>query len=133
MLHENNQATISDLSGKNHIKIEVNTSEKYKDKLTVKMGDKKAIIKKKDLYAIAFMIADPETQADLMPVKQTRVRKQIRQYRVKAKKDIRKGEEIVFNAEVNTPIQVIEGLNRDIMGGKYTGDGRTKTKSGIII
>jgi hypothetical protein len=70
----------------------------------------KCTVMKNDLYAFVFMIGDPEQQSELVPVRKTTITKYVRQHRVIAKKDIRKGEEIVVNCEIDVPTVVEEGI-----------------------
>lgn len=74
-----------------------------------KSGNKCAV-EKKDLYAFVFMVCNPEQQSELMPVRKTTITKYVRQHRVVAKKDIKKGEEIVVNCEIDVPTVVEEGI-----------------------
>jgi len=97
-----------------------------KDTIDVRVGDKKAVIKKKDLFSLAFVIADPDEQADMVPIKQTKIRKYKRQYRIKAAKDIKKGEDIIFSTEFDVPLEVYNGLAKDIFE-------RSKKNSKLIL
>jgi hypothetical protein len=127
MLKDREKIILPDLKKINDIEIDVIPDEFYKDKLKVIMGGKEALINRKDLFSIAFVIADPDTQVDLTPVKQTTIRKYVRQYRITAKKNIKKGEQIIFNTSFDVPLEVYEGLRKDIF------EQQNKKRSPLLI
>ena len=90
--------------------IRANFNDNWSEVLEFKIGDEVSLIKKQDLYGIMFVFADEETQEQLMPVRHTTIRKYIKQHRVKTKKDIKAGEEVVINCEVDVPTSVEEGF-----------------------
>jgi len=77
-------------------------------KITV--DGKEAILERDDLYALLMLFGDEEQQSDLIPVQQTQVRAITRLITVKAKKDIKRGEEIKFAYEYFVPGRVYESL-----------------------
>jgi len=81
-----------------------------KDTLEVCVGKNCSVINRKDLYGLTFVLGDNETQDALMPARQTVVRKYVKQHRVKVKKDVKAGEELVVNCETDIPLTVEEGL-----------------------
>lgn len=92
------------------LQIRANQTDNWSEVLEFKIGDEVSLIKKRDLYGIMFVFADEETQEQLMPVRHTTIRKYIKQHRVRAKKDIKAGEEVVINCEVDVPLTVEEGF-----------------------
>lgn len=68
------------------------------------------LIKKVDLWAACFAIADGKTQEALMPVRQTEMVTFERVHHVKLKKDVREGTMLNFKCKVSVPQVVTEGL-----------------------
>jgi hypothetical protein len=64
----------------------------------------------KDLYSFVFFTATEDQQAELMPVKQTLVKKIIKRHIVAAKRDIKKGEMINIRCETDVPVEIWEGI-----------------------
>lgn len=112
MLQENEKVVMDDLRGHHKVSMEVNHSSNpdLKDTVKVSMEGNDAIIPIKDLYNFVFLIANAEQQEQLMPVKQTLVRKIVKIHKIKAKKDIRKGEYVNARCETNVPVEIWEGL-----------------------
>lgn len=71
----------------------------------------KCLVDKKELYSFVFMISDPEQQSNLLPVRQTTITKYMKQHKVVAKKDIKKGEMVIVNCEIDVPTVVEEGMS----------------------
>jgi hypothetical protein len=118
MIQEHNKAVIPDASGHNDLEVEMNWNDKTHDAVRIKLGDKEAIIKIDDLFGLAYTLASPEQQAELMPVRHTTVTKYFKQHVVKAKRDIKKGDQLIVNCEINVPTVVEDGLRRDIFKKK---------------
>jgi len=112
MLSEYNKAVLRDLKNKRDLNFEVNFSddERFKECVRVKMGSEEAIIPLQEVYSFIMIAGTPEQQANLIPVKQTTVKKIIKRHVVQATKDIKKGELINFHCETNVPIEIVEGL-----------------------
>jgi len=111
-------ATIPDLTGQNDVKFEINWREMDKDVVRIEIGGKKSVVKLADLYKVVFDIVGPEEQSDLLPVRKTTIRKYIRQHRIRAGKNIKKGDEMVVNCEIDVPLTVEEGLRKDVFKKK---------------
>lgn len=76
-----------------------------------RVGSEKGImVKKVDLWALVFTIADPETQEKLLPVRQTEMVTYKRVHHVKLTKDVRAGHMLNVRCEINVPETVNEGL-----------------------
>lgn len=112
MLSSYNKALLSDLRNKRNITFEVNWSDNadFKECVLVKMDGEQAIIPLKEIYSFMLIAGTPEQQDNLIPVKQTRVKKIIKRHVVMAKKDIKEGEMINVRCETNVPVEIVEGL-----------------------
>ena len=118
MLEGQNRVTIPDLNNKNDLEMEVNWSPSTNDAIKVKLGGCEAVIKRKDLFGFMFVVATPEQQEMLMPVRKTTMTTYNRQHKVVAKRQIEKGQELVVNCQISVPTIVEEGLRQDIFGRK---------------
>ena len=78
------------------MKVEVNFNEASQPCKVIKftMDGKEELVDRADFYAMMMMFADPQQMVDLIPVKETVVRAVTRLLKVRAKKDIKKGETI---------------------------------------
>lgn len=112
MLESQNKVTIPDLHNNHDLAIEINQNQSAKDLrvLRVTMGETTAYVKYEDLYALLFVMGTPDEQMDLMPVRQTTINKMVKQHKVIAKKDIKKGEFIIVNCSTDVPTTIVEGL-----------------------
>ena len=95
--------------------LEVNWNGYASNGVRVKMGSKEAVFKLEDLFGFIFLSVSPEKQSELMPVRKTTITKYVRQHTVEAKKDIKRGEKIVVNCEIDVPTVVEEGLRGTIL------------------
>lgn len=112
MLTSYNKAVLRDLKGKRDLDFEVNFSKNpdFVECVRVTMGKEEAIIPLEDIYGFIMIAGTPKQQDDLLPIKQTLVKKIIKRHVVQATKDIKKGEMINFRCETNIPVEVVEGL-----------------------
>lgn len=79
--------------------------------VNVRLGDAKGVVVKKvDLWAVVFTIADAKMQEQLMPVRQTEVVTYKRVHHVKITKGIKPGEMLNVKCEINVPQTIEEGL-----------------------
>lgn len=125
------KAVIPDLDKRYDISIEVNWTEKAADKVRITIDGKQAVIRMKDLVGFVLLAADPQQQDAMMPVRKTELTTFVRQFRVKATKPIKPGEYLVFNANINVPTTVVEGLSGVVENAKIN-VGVQKSSSGII-
>lgn len=109
-LQNYNEFKIKDLAGSNDLVLFVNWHEGSPGKIKLKMGEHTAVVSLQDLYSFVFLACDEEQQSQLLPVRQTTIHKYVKQHRVIAKKNIKRGEQIVVNCEIDVPITVAEGL-----------------------
>ena len=106
-----NVATLTDQSGQNDITLEVNPrSGEVADVVKLRLGDKTAIIKIRDLYNFVWVIANSEMQTELTPVQKTNVYVFERQHHVVAQKNIKKGEHLVVNCKIDVPVETVKQL-----------------------
>lgn len=126
MIENKNKVTLPDAMGVNDVEMEVNWSPLSTDKVKVKIGDKEAVIERQDLFMFMFVIAKPEQQDALTPVRVTKITKYFKQHRVKVGKDLKKGEELVVNCSIDVPTTVEQGLRGDIFSEK-------RSKSQILL
>ena len=72
--------------------------------------DKGELVKKVDLWAVVFTIADAATQEKLMPVRQIQQVTYRRVHHIKLKRDMRAGETVNAKCEINVDQNIHEGL-----------------------
>ncbi len=77
----------------------------------ITIGNEISLIKRSDLYGLTFVLGDSATQDALMPVRKTQIRKYYKQHTVKVKKDMKIGDEIVVNCQIDVPLTIEEGLS----------------------
>lgn len=112
MITEHTKARIPDLKGKTDMEFEINfsTDPLFKDCVKISVGSEDLIVGMKDLYEFVFWAADPENQAKLIPVTQTKVRTIQKIHQVKVTKDIKQGEFLKVRCETNVPVEIFDGL-----------------------
>ena len=76
----------------------------------LKIGKEKARIKHNDLWMMVFMTSGQKKQDDLIEIDSRDMMQFVRQHQVKATKDIKEGEMITVNCNVNVPLVVVESL-----------------------
>ncbi len=131
MIEEHRRFNLGLLDGSS-IEIEVNfdKSDKVSNSKVLRLfiGDKKYDVIAKDLVSFLILVGDVSVKKELVPAKITKVRKTQRllQYKFKASKDYRKGEEITVNAPyIDTHTDVEEILSGAVKNA-------LKNKSSII-
>lgn len=80
------------------------------DTIVIRVGQERKVVKKVDLWAICFTIADPKTQELLMPVRQTEVATFKRIHAIQVTKPMKPGDMIKVQCEISVPQVVEEGL-----------------------
>ena len=110
MINNPNKITLPDQNNKQDVVFETHWIKDASKVVRVTIGDNTAVLKIDDLYGLVFMLADPEQQMNLMPVRHTEVRKYIKKHNVMVKKPMKKGDIISVHCEVDVPLQVVEGL-----------------------
>lgn len=75
------------------------------------LGKQKTRIKKTDLWMMVFMMTKDKKQKDDLISEQDREMMQfVRQHQVRATKDIKEGELMIFNCKVNVPLIVVDSI-----------------------
>lgn len=87
--------------------------------------EKGELVKKVDLWAVIFTIADAATQEKMMPVRQTQVQHITRIHHIKLKKNMRAGDVVNAKCEISVEKEVIEGLAGNLM--------KERPKSSLIL
>lgn len=106
----NKQAEIKEQTGKTPLQLEVNFDDKYKDCIKI-TGD--GIVKYSDMFEFMFLLGKPEQQAKMIPVQQELGNEYMKQIRIKCKKDMKEGEELVVNVRVKVPELVEQKILTD--------------------
>ena len=97
------------------LNLEINWVDDINDVVKFTINGHSSIIKRQDLFSFMFVTGTPEQQEQLMPVRETKIVKHFRQHRVVAKKDIKAGEQLVVNCQVDVPVAIYEGLKMDFI------------------
>ena len=120
MIHEPQKFQLPDEGKKNNIIAEVNwnpndvkTNECKLIRLTLPNGEV-TLLKREFLNQILFAIGDPEDQRKLLPQKIETVHHQVMNLKIKAKKDIKKGEDIWLK---EIALSVPCSIAREVVGG----------------
>lgn len=92
------------------LKIFANWNEAVKParKFKVAMNGVTEIIDRDDLYTLLMLFGDPDQQEQLIPVVETKVKQITRLLKVRAKKDMKKGEILVFPYTYFMPVDIYE-------------------------
>lgn len=115
MITEHQKVGIQDKSSSKEVALELNWNNSVTpNDVKITIGDETAIVDLKDLYFFVFTAGTADMQSDLMPVRQTQVYKQIRQHRIIANKDIKRGQMIIANCEIDIPVSVVDGLRGEL-------------------
>ena len=114
MIKGHNVAKLEDFSGDNHeIEIDVNWDKDLMEFIKLTIDDKIVYVKKSDLFAIMFLLATPEQQVEMVPVKREEMKEYERQHRVKLTKDMKEGEELVVNCKIHVPTIIDEAIRNE--------------------
>ena len=119
MLYEPQKVAIPSKTNSKELELELNWNKKVKPTdVKVTVGKEELVIDLKDLFYFVFTAGTADMQADLMPVRQTKVYKQIKQHRILINRDIKKGEYIVANCETDIPVSVVDTLRGELFKNK---------------
>ena len=113
MLKNKNTVKLKDLEGKNSLKVDINFRKKDPEVVKITMGDKVAIVDRKELFGIALVLAKPQEYEELIETsdkKEIEVVQHTRAVTINATKDIKKGEKVVFNIQYEVPKRIVEYL-----------------------
>lgn len=81
-----------------------------KDLVLVRVGEHKINMKKHDLWEMAWLISRQKEQDDLISIQKTHLMKFERGMKIRATKDIKKGDFIQINVPINIPTLIVESL-----------------------
>lgn len=81
-----------------------------KEHVRIRIGDSEETVKKVDLWAAIFAIADAKTQEEMMPVRQTEVMTFERIHNVRIKKDTKANTIVKVRCHVDVPVRIEENL-----------------------
>lgn len=81
-----------------------------KTDVTILIGKTQAVIPYADLWTAVFAMADEEKQDHMLPIRAERMESFVRQYSIRAAKDIKEGEMVTFRVPINVPVTVVEGI-----------------------
>ena len=93
---------------------EVHWNQGTDDTVRITIGDKSAVIPYASLYGFVFINSEGEDMNNLMPVKQTVVKHLRKQHRVTVQRNIKRGEQLVVNCEIDIPVAIIQALKGDL-------------------
>lgn len=113
MLKNKNTVKLKDLEGKNKVIVDINFRETDPEVVKITMGDKFAVVDRKELFGVALVLGKPQEYEELLDSsqkKEVEVVNHTRAITVKATKDIKAGEEVVFNIQYEVPKRIIEYL-----------------------
>lgn len=105
MIKTYDKQRLVDENKKNDIIVEVNWNAKHKpcEFVRFSIDGKEAIVKKEYLLMFLFQIGNEDEQRKMIPQTQTRSRWYETTVTVKAKKDVKEGEEITFPLKLTIP------------------------------
>lgn len=110
------QLTIEDMEGKNHLKVFVDWENRHGvPTLKAEMGDARAVLNAHDFWSVAFAIASDEEQEKMLITREAATRCFDKMVKIKATKNIQKGDEIVVRVNFTVPEDVLLKLNEDIL------------------
>lgn len=114
MLKTHNIAEIKDQDGINNAAFEINWDPKRKDLIKITLANKVSVIKRDDLWNFIFTIVKTDQQVQMIPVEKKEMVKYIKQHTVELQKDMKKGETMAVNCEVNVRKEVDDAIRREI-------------------
>lgn len=109
MINGYEKLRIPDENKTQEVLLEVNWNAKDECKfIRISLGDKTAVIKKEHFLAFLFSIGNEDEQRKMIPQTQTKSRWYETVITVKAKKDIRAGEDLTFPIKLSLPALTTE-------------------------
>lgn len=108
------KAVLKDIQGINDVEFDVNWDSKNKNSIKMTVAGKISCISKDDLWNFVFTIVKTDQQQKMIPVQKTEFEKYIKQHSVRIKNDMKAGEELFVNCEVNVRQEVADAVRRDL-------------------
>lgn len=84
-------------------------------------GGETIVVSQQELVTLAFVAAKPEFQDYLVKSTTQEVRVYKKQHTVKVQKDLKAGEEMVVNCEVNIPVLIENRIKEELQNEKVNG------------
>lgn len=114
MISEHNFAVIKDINDQKEISFEVNFDKKHPEYIRVKIGTDTVKIDRQKLWDFVFAIVKPDMQLQMIPKLKTEMERYYKQHSVELQKDMKKGEKLLVNCEVNVKQEVADAYRREI-------------------
>jgi len=102
------------------LKVEVNWNEEVKpcEKIRITVDGKEQIIDRADFYSMMFVFGDEAQQEQLIPVERLKVREITRLLTIRAKKDMKRGEKMLFPYTYYIPDVLYQSIRLSNKGSK---------------
>ena len=113
-LKTHNFAKLEDQEGINPLEFEVNYDKDHRDYIKVTLANKVSVIKRDDLWNFVFTIVKADQQQQMIPVIKQEMVKYIKQHTVELQKDMKKGEIMAVNCQVNVKKEIDDAIRREI-------------------
>lgn len=102
---------------------EVTLEMNWKQKLDltdvrIRVADKTAIISLKDLFAFVLIEGDEKMKEELLPERKTKMYKYIRQHKISINKNMKRGDIVFANCEIDIPKLMVETLREEIKSNR---------------
>lgn len=127
MIKNNARAIIHDQEGKNNVTFDINFSKDHADYIKITLNKKSSIIKRDDLWNFVFSIVEADKQQKMIPATKQEMEKYTKQHTVILQKDLKKGDTLAVNCEVNVRKEVADALRRNIEEEKSYAQGGVET------
>lgn len=111
----NAAAIIKDVNGSHEMTLEVNFDKSYKDCIKIKISNNELIVKYSELFSFLFVLANKEQQAKMIPVQRELGNEYLKQIKIKCKKDMKEGEELVVNVKIHVPTVVEDEIKHQLL------------------
>lgn len=113
MIKTKAKAVLNDQVGALDVEFDVNAYRNNKQWIKITLGGKTAVILKDELWNFVFSIVTADKQAKMVPVKQEEMVKYVKQHTVELQKDMKKGDIMAVNCEVNVRQEVENAIRRE--------------------
>lgn len=95
---------------------EVNWDKKIKNRIKIRLGKESGVIKMIDLYKFLLIVGNKEVQEALIPKREETMHRFVRQYSLVLKNDMKAGETVSFNANIDIPQLVFDEIKDNKKG-----------------
>ena len=94
-------------------KFEIEFDPDRPNRVKVILNGENVMVGHKELYDFIFATSDLDKLAELIPVRKLEMTRYFRQHNVEATKDIKKGEKIIVNCEIDVPTIVKNAILKE--------------------